>query len=165
MSVAVEGRGPVRSSRWIPWTIGAVFLAIVGADAVMVMLAVRSDPGLVAGAPGRVATGYVLPSGSGLQVVVRQAAEGEAVRVEVALRGPDGRGVPAESVEGALQRATHAGSDRSIAFVARPGPEGTVWIARVTPPAEGAWDLSLRAWAADGKDAVATVRLAPASAR
>src|ERR687894_3019959 len=64
---------PARRSRWIPWTIAGAFAAIVLADLVMVAIAVRSDPGLVAGSPARLGTGNVLPPATGLRLDVRTA--------------------------------------------------------------------------------------------
>lgn len=151
---------PPRKSHWIPWTIAAAFAAVVAADAAMIALAVRSDPGLVAGAPARLGTGNVLPPATGLRL--EAAATGGAV--EVRLRDRDGRPVPAAGVTGAVQRATDAGADAPLAFApARPGSEdggAPSWRAPLPELPAGAWDVALRAHDGAGNVlATATLRL------
>jgi nitrogen fixation protein FixH len=156
---------PPRKSHWIPWTIAAAFAAIVAADAAMIALAVRSDPGLVAGAPARLGTGNVLPPATGLRLdatVTGGGGAGPAV-VEARLRDRDGRAVPAAAVTGVVQRATDAGADAPLAFAtARPGPDDGAppWRAPLPELPAGAWDVALRAHDGAGNLlATATLRL------
>ena len=156
---------PPRKSLWIPWTIAGAFAAIVAADVAMVALAVRSDPGLVAGAPARLGTGNVLPPATGLRL--EAAAIGGGVgpaAVEARLRDRDGRPVTAAAVTGAVQRATDAGADAVLAFTPVPsGAEGGAQAWRAPLPAlppSGAWDVALRAHDGAGNVlATATLRL------
>lgn len=157
---------PPRKSHWIPWTIAAAFAAVVAADAAMIALAVRSDPGLVAGAPARLGTGNVLPPATGLRLeaAATGAAGGGPAVVEVRLRDRDGRPVPAAAVTGAVQRATDAGADAPLAFApARPGSgDGGApsWRAPLPELPAGAWDVALRAHDGAGNVlATATLRL------
>jgi nitrogen fixation protein FixH len=123
---------------------------------VMSVIAVRSDPGLVAGAPMRLAGSQVMPTGPAPALDLRVAARGEAgLVVEVRLRGPDGRPARAEAVSGTLGRVTHAREDAPIAF--EPAPDGS-WRALVTPPAAGDWSVAVRAQGPGGT-AEATLRL------
>lgn len=157
---------PRRSSRWIPWTIAGVFASIVAADMVMVVLAVRTDPGLVAGAPARLGTGNVLPPATGLRLEVEQSGGGGPIRVAARLRDREGRPAQAAAVTGALQRATDARADAALAFALVPGgaEDGALlWRATLPPdlPA-GAWDLAVQARDGAGNLlATATLRLAP----
>ncbi|GAA0595931.1 hypothetical protein GCM10009416_37870 [Craurococcus roseus] len=151
---------PPRKSHWIPWTIAGAFAAIVAADAAMITLAVRSDPGLVAGAPARLGTGNVLPPATGLRLDAAPAGGA----VEARLRDRDGRPVPAAAVTGAVQRATDAGADAPLAFSpARSGPgDGGAppWCATLPELPAGAWDVALRAHDGAGNVlATATLRL------
>ena len=165
MRAAGKAPTPQRSSRWIPWTIAGVFAAVVLADLGMVMLAVRSDPGLVAGAPARLGTGNVLPPATGLRLEVRQAGGGGSgpVRVEARLRDRDGRPAQAGIVTGALQRATDARADAAVAFAPAPSADaegGTPWRATLPDLPTGAWDLAVQAHDGDGRLlATATLRL------
>ena len=155
-----------RKSRWIPWTIAGVFAAIVAADLAMVALAVRSDPGFVAGAPVRLGTGNVLPPATGLRLeaaAVGSGGAGPAV-VEARLRDRDGRPVPAAAVTGTVQRATDARADTALAFTpARSGAEDGAQAWRAPLPAlppSGAWDVALQAHDSAGNVlATATLRL------
>lgn len=158
---------PQRSSRWIPWAIAGVFAAIVLADLVMVALAVRTDPGLVAGAPARLGTGNVLPPATGLRLEVEQSGGGGGpIRVAARLRDRDGRPAQAAAVTGALQRATDARADAALAFAPAPGgAENGALLWRATLPPDlpaGAWDLAVQARDGAGNLlATATLRLAP----
>jgi nitrogen fixation protein FixH len=154
-----------RESRWIPWTIAGVFVAFVLAGLTMVVIALRSDPGLVAGAPARLGTGNVLPPATGLRLDVRQAGGGSGpVRVEARLRDRNGRPAPAAAVAGALQRATDARADAAVAFAPAPAadPDGAVpWRATLPGLPAGAWDLAVEARDEAGNVlATATLRLA-----
>ena len=151
---------PPRKSHWIPWTIAAAFAAIVAADAAMITLAVRSDPGLVAGAPARLGTGNVLPPATGLRL---DAAAAGGV-VEARPRDRDGRLVPAAAVTGAVQRATDAGADAPLAFAPAQSPSedggAPPWRAPLPELPAGAWDVALRAHDGAGNLlATATLRL------
>jgi nitrogen fixation protein FixH len=153
---------PARRSRWIPWTIAGVFAAIVLADLVMVAIAVRSDPGLVAGSPARLGTGNVLPPATGLRLDVRTAggAGGGAVVVEARLLDRDGRPVPAAAVSGAVQRATDARADAALAFTPAAGGDAPHWRAALPDLPAGAWDVALQARDEAGQVlATATLRL------
>jgi nitrogen fixation protein FixH len=154
-----------RASHWIPWTIAGVFAAIVLADLAMVLLAVRSDPGLVAGSPARLGTGNVLPPATGLRLEVTQAAGGGGggpIRVEARLRDREGRPMQAATVTGALQRATDARADTAIAFARPPAAadNDAPWRATVPELPAGAWDLAVQAQDGAGSLlATATLRL------
>ncbi len=155
-------RQPPRTSRWIPWALAGAFAAFVVVNLTMVMIAVRSDPGLVAGAPARMGTGNVLPPATGLRLEVKQAGGGGPTRVEARLRARDGRPMPAASVVGALQRATDARADAALPFAPGPAdPDGAVpWRATLPNLPAGAWDLAVQAHDGDGRLlATATLRL------
>lgn len=159
-----RGRLPARRSLWIPWTIAGVFAAIVAADAFMVWLAMRSDPGLVAGAPARLATGYVLPPATGLALDMRQGRnEAGAVLVEARLRDREGRPVAVAAMTAVVQRATDARADAELGFApaASPDSDGAVpWRAVLPPLGAGAWDVAVEARDPAGAVlATATLRL------
>ena len=154
-----------RDSRWIPWTIAGVLAGFCLVNLAMVMIAVRSDPGLVAGAPARLGTGNVLPPATGLRLEVKQATAGGSgsIRVEARLRGRDGRPVQAATVTGALQRATDARADAALAFAPAPADAdgGTPWRTTLPGLPAGAWDLAVEARDEAGNLlATATLRLA-----
>ena len=156
---------PPRDSRWIPWTLVGVFVAFILASLALAVIAMRSDPGLVAGSPARLGTGQVLPPATGLRLEVRQASPvgGGPIRGEARLRDRDGRPVPAANVTGALQRATDARADAAVAFA--PGPTeadgGAPWRATLPDLPAGAWDLAAQAQDGAGNVlATATLRLA-----
>jgi nitrogen fixation protein FixH len=164
MSATPRRQRAPRRALWIPWTIAGVFAAIVAADLFMVTLATRSDPGLVAGAQARLATGYVLPPATGLQLDMRQGrGEGGSMLVEARLRDRDGRPAHAASMTAVVQRATDARADAELALApaAAPDPDGAVpWRAAVPPLAGGAWDVAVQARDAGGAVlATATMRL------
>jgi nitrogen fixation protein FixH len=147
---------PPRAARWIPWTIVSAFLLIVVANVVMVTLAVRSDPGLVAGAPARLGTGNVLPPATGLQLDVRETGDGGPV--EALLRDRAGRPMPAAAVTGVVQRATDARADAAVSFAQ--AQADAPWRAALPELPAGAWDVALHAYDADGRIlATATLRL------
>ena len=155
---------PRRRSLWIPWTIAGVFAAIVAADLFMVMLASRSDPWLVAGAPARLATGYVPPPATGLRLdVTQERGAGGSVLVEARLRDREGRPAPAASMVAVVQRATDARADSQLAFAPAPAPDadGAVpWRAAVPSLGAGAWDVAVEARdPSGGVLATATMRL------
>lgn len=147
---------PARRSLWIPWAFGLGFGLMLLLSVVMSVIAVRSDPGLVAGAPMRLAGSQVMPTGPAPALDLRVAARSAAgVVVEVRLRGPDGLPARAESVSGILGRVTHARDDAPVTF--DPAPDGS-WRALVTPPAAGDWTVAVRA-RSPGGTAEATLRL------
>ena len=136
-------RLPGGKDAWIPWTFAAGFGVFLLGAVVLSVIAVRSDPGLVAGAPQRLAGSYIMPTGPApvleLRVGVRSAA---GVVVEVRVRGPDGRPALAEAVTGTLHRATHARDDQLVTFEPMPGG---AWRAVVVPPSAGTWEIAVRA--------------------
>lgn len=151
---------PPRKSLWIPWALAGGFLAVVLADAAMITLAVRSDPGLVAGAPARLGTGNVLPPATGLRLEVKQTGGAGPIRVEARLRDRDGRPVPAAAVTGALQRATDNRADMAVAFDGgrTEADGGTSWRATLPDLPAGVWDIAVHARGETG-DLLATATL------
>ena len=149
-------RPPGSRDLWIPAVIIAGFVAVLVAAAALSVIAARSDPGLVAGAPARMAGTNMTPVGDGpalrLRVVSR---EGGVVVVEATLRAHDGQPATAEEVAGTLQRATTAQDDRPVAFSPQPGG---AWRAALPSPGPGAWDLAAEAHSPAGV-ASATLRL------
>jgi hypothetical protein len=145
-----------RRSSWIPWVLAAGFAPFILAAVVLSFVAARSDPGLVAGAPQRLARAYVLPTGPAPVLDLRVTGRSpEGLLLEARLRGPDGRPAAASAMQGTLQRATHARDDRPVSF--SPAADGS-WRAVVSVPAGGVWDLAVRAEGADGT-AQASLRL------
>jgi hypothetical protein len=120
------------------------------------VIAAMSDPGLVVGAPMRLAGSHILPTGPvpalDLRVVERRAG---AVVVEARLRAPDGRALAPDAIGARLGRPTHAREDRPVVF--EPAPDGG-WRATIARPAGGDWELAVEARAAEGA-AAATLRL------
>ena len=154
MSVASANRRAPRR-RWIPLLAVTPLLALVAADAVMVVLAARSDPGLVADAPRRVGLARLAPEAE-LRLDLALEAGGRALRLR--LQDASGAPVPAVAVEGRLERATHAGDDRPLHFAAM--PDGA-WMTELVLPDAGAWQVTAAARDADGRSALTVVRLAP----
>lgn len=153
MSGAAPGR-----DLWIPWTLLGVFMAFVGMAVVLSVVAVRSDPGLVAGSPAmRVAGAHIMSTDPApalnLRVVRRRNAE---VEIEARLLRPDGTAGPAGAVQARLQRPTDAGADQTVAFTE--ASDGT-WRATVRLPGPGAWDVAVQARDAEGGTASASLRL------
>ena len=133
---------PGGKDAWIPWSFGAGFCAFLLGGVVMSVIAVRSDPGLVAGAPQRLAGSYILPVGPAPVLELRIINRGSAgVVVEARVRGPDGQPAAAEEISGTLRRATHARDDQTLTF--EPAPQGT-WRALVTPPGGGSWEIAVQ---------------------
>ena len=133
---------PGGSDAWVPWAFGAGFGAFLLGGVVMSVIAIRSDPGLVAGAPQRLAGSDILPVGRAPVLELRVSARSAAgVLVEARVRGPDGQPAMAEAVTGTLRRATHSRHDRPLVFEAT----GGVWRALVAPPDDGIWDIAVEA--------------------
>ena len=154
MSVAsASKRAPGR--RWIPLLALAPLLALLAADAVMVVLAARSDPGLVADAPRRVGLARLAP-GDELRLDLALETGNRVLRLR--LQDASGAPVPAVAVEGRLERVTHAGNDRPLHFVIT--PDGA-WLAELVLPDAGAWQVTAAARDAEGRSALTVVRLAP----
>jgi nitrogen fixation protein FixH len=156
MSAASANR-PRAGRRWIPVLALAPLIALVAADAVMAMLALRSDPGLVADAPRRIGLAHVAPAAE-LRLDLSLVPRPEGHLLGLRLRDAAGQAVAAERVEGRLERATHAGEDRPLRFV--PGTDGA-WTALVAPPDAGAWQVSALARDGAGRSALAVARLPP----
>jgi nitrogen fixation protein FixH len=141
----------------IPFLALLPLLSLMIADAVMAMLAMRTDPGLVADAPRRVGLARIAPE-MALAAEVSVAARPGGYEISVWLRTPDGTAVSDAAVEGRLERTTHAGADRPLVFArARDG----VWTARAVPPDRGAWQVTVAARDAAGRSALAVARLSP----
>ena len=151
--VSASRRAPGR--RWIPLLALAPLLALVAADAVMMVLAARSDPGLVADAPRRVGLARLAPEAE-LRLDLALEVGGRALRLR--LQDASGAPVPAVAVEGRLERATHAGNDRPLHFAT--APDGA-WMAELVLPDAGVWQVTAAARDAAGRSALAVVRLAP----
>lgn len=135
-----------RENAWIPWAFGAVFGVFLLASVALAVIAARSDPGLVAGAPQRLAGSYIVPTGPAPVLELRVASRSEAgILVEARVRGPDGRPALAESVTGTLHRATHAQNDQPVLF--EPAPDGA-WRAVVARPGAGTWEIAVQALSA-----------------
>lgn len=142
--------------RWIPWAIGAGFVGFLAASVALSVIAARSDPGLVAGAPARLAGTNLTPSGNGPPLALRVVSrESGLLVIEAVLRDRAGRPATADELHGMLQRATSARDDRPVAFSALPGG---AWRAVVPAPGPGAWDLAVEARGPAGA-ASATLRL------
>lgn len=142
--------------RWIPWAIVGGFAVFLVASVALSVIAARSDPGLVAGAPARLAGTNLTPTGEGPALLLRVVSrDGGTLVVEATLRARDGQPAAADQVTGTLQRATTAQDDRPVAFSPQPG--GT-WRADVPAPGPGAWDLAAEARGPAGV-ASATLRL------
>jgi nitrogen fixation protein FixH len=143
--------------RWIPLLALAPLLALLVADAVMLVLAARTDPGLVADAPRRVGLARLAPAAAlRLDATLAPVPGGYALRVR--LRDEAGEAVPAALAEARLERTTHAGDDRPLDLSA--APDGG-WLAEFALPEGGAWQVTVRAHDAAGRSALAVLRLAP----
>lgn len=143
---------------WIPWAMVGMFVAFIGMAAVLSVVAVRSDPGLVAGSPAmRVAGAHVMSTALAPALNLRVVRRGEgAIEIEARLLRPDGTAGPAVAVQGRLQRPTDARSDQEVTFT---GAADGTWRSLVRPPGPGAWDVSVQARDADGGVASASLRL------
>lgn len=143
--------------RWIPLLALAPLLALLAADAVMIVLAARSDPGLVADAPRRLGMARLAPTAElRLDLALSPAPGGQALHLR--LRDAAGAPVAAVAAEARLERATHAGDDRPLPLLPR---EDGGWTAPVTLPDAGAWQVTARARDAEGRSALAVMRLGP----
>jgi hypothetical protein len=92
-------RRPDGRDAWIPWAFGAGFGVFLLGSVVLSVIAVRSDPGLVADAPQRLAGSQILPVGPAPVLELRVGSRtGDGVVVEARIRGPDGRPALAEAV-------------------------------------------------------------------
>ena len=132
-----------------------VFLVMAVALSV---IAVQSDPGLVAGSPKtKVAGAYIMSTAPApaldLRIVRRQ---GDMVEIEARLLRPDGGPCRAEILTAMLQRATDAGADQAVPFTA--GPDG-VWRATIRTPQSGVWEVAVQARDEAGGVAAASLRL------
>jgi nitrogen fixation protein FixH len=148
-------RSPGRNRLWIPLLALAPLVALVLADMVMVTLAMRSDPGLVADASRRVGLARLSPATElRLELEVAPAAEGAALTLR--LRDAAGHALPAALAEARLERTTHAGADRPVPLALR---QDGAWAGIVTLPDAGAWQVSAAARDAEGRSALAILRL------
>ena len=153
----MSGSAPGRNL-WIPWTLFGVFMAFVAMAVVLSVVAIRSDPGLVAGSPAmRVAGAHVMSTALApalnLRVVRRQGAD---VEVEARMLRPDGKAGLAGAVQARLQRPTDASADQAVTFTE--AADGT-WRAIVRLPGPGAWDVAVQARDTEGGTASASLRL------
>lgn len=149
-------RLPGGRDAWIPWAFAAGFAVFLLGSVALSVIAVRSDPGLVAGAPQRLAGSYILPIGPAPVLELRVGGRSvDGVVVEARVQGPDGRPALAEAVSGTLRRATHARDDRPVVF--EPASEG-VWRAVVAPAGGGIWEIAVQARSA-GAVASGSLRL------
>lgn len=143
---------------WIPWTIAAVFLVFLAAPIGMSVIAMGSDPGLVAGIPGtKIAGAYVKDTGPGpgldLSIVGRGAGW---IEVQAVLRSESATFGTAGHIAAGLQRATDAAADQAVQFTAT---SAHTWRARVALPGPGAWNIAVQVRDGDGRMAAATLRL------
>ena len=132
-----------------------MFLAMAVALSV---IAVQSDPGLVAGSPAtKVAGSYVMSTAPAPALDLRIARRrGDEIEIEARLLRPDGTPGLAEALVAALQRPTDARADQAVLFT--PQADGT-WRAMVRPPGPGSWDVAVQARDAAGGLAAASLRL------
>lgn len=138
----------MKRDSWIPWALGAGFGVFLLGGVALSVIAARSDPGLVAGAPQRLAGAYVVATGPAPVLELRVVGRGpEGVTVEARVRGPDGRPEAAESLEATFGRATHARDDRPVAFAPAPGG---AWRAVIPVPGGGVWEVAARARSGTG---------------
>lgn len=156
MSAASANKG-VRRQRWIPLLALLPLLALMAADAVMVAFATRSDPGLVADAPRRIGLAQMAPAAA-LRSELSVAPQSGGHALTLRLRDQAGAAVSDATVEGRLERTTHAGADQPLHFA--PAGEGT-WTAEVMLPDAGSWQVSITARDRQGRSALAIARLAP----
>lgn len=135
-----------------------VFAAFCAMAAVLAAVAVRSDPGLVAGSPAmRVAGAHVMSTALAPALNLRVVHRGEGwIEVEARLLRPDGTAGLADAVQGRLQRPTDARSDQEVSFT--PAADGT-WRSLVRLPGPGVWDVAVQARDAGGGTASASLRL------
>jgi FixH protein len=146
----------MKRDAWIPWALGAGFGVFLLGGVALSIIAARSDPGLVAGAPQRLAGSYVVPTDPAPVLELRVVGRGaEGVTVEARVRGPDGRPATVEALTGTLGRATHARDDRPVAFAPA---AGGAWRAVIAVPGEGTWEVAVRA-RSDTGTANASLRL------
>jgi nitrogen fixation protein FixH len=156
MSAASADRAKPRR-RWIPLLALLPLLLLVLADAMMAMLAIRTDPGLVADAPRRVGLARMAPGG-GLVLDLAVAPMAGGYRLELRLRDTAGMPVAEAEVGGRLERPTHAGADRPLRFL--PAPDGA-WRSEAVLPDQGAWQVSIGARDAAGRSGLLVARLGP----
>lgn len=135
-----------------------VFAAFCAMAAVLSVVAVRSDPGLVAGSPAmRVAGAHIMSTALAPALNLRVVRRGGGgIEIEARLLRPDGAAGLAEAVQGRLQRPTDARSDQAVEFTQ--APDGA-WRSLVRLPGPGAWDIAVQARDAQGRAASASLRL------
>ena len=143
---------------WIPWTIAGVFLAFLAAPVGMSVIAMGSDPGLVAGIPGtKLAGAYVKDTGPGpgldLSIVGREAGW---IEVQATLRSESATSNTTGRIAAGLQRATDAAADQVVQFTAT---SANTWRAKVAIPGPGAWNIAVQVHDGNGRMAAATLRL------
>lgn len=143
---------------WIPWTIAAVFLAFLAAPVGMSMIAMGSDPGLVAGIPGtKLAGAYVKDTGPGPALDLTIVGRGAGwIEVQAVLRSESPTAVTTGRIAAGLQRATDAAADQVVQFTAT---SANTWRAKVAIPGRGAWNIAVQVRDGDGRMAAATLRL------
>lgn len=135
-----------------------LFVTFNAMAAVLAVVAVRSDPGLVAGSPAmRVAGAHVMSTALAPALNLRVVRRGDGgIEVEARLLRPDGTMGLAETVQARLQRPTDALSDQAVPFTR--SADGT-WRSLVRLPGPGAWDVAVQARDAEGGTASASLRL------
>jgi nitrogen fixation protein FixH len=143
---------------WIPWTIIGGFVAFLASAVVLSIVAVQSDPGLVAGSPAaKVAGSYIMSTAPAPALDLRIARRrGNEIEIEARLLRPDGTPGLAEALVAVLQRPTDAEADQAVPFT--PQTDGT-WRAILRPPGPGAWEVAVQARDAAGGIAAASLRL------
>jgi nitrogen fixation protein FixH len=147
-----------RRDLWIPWTIIGGFVTFLAMAVALSVIAVRSDPGLVAGSPAtKVAGSYIMSTAPAPALDLRVARRGgNEIEIEARLLDADGTPSLAEAVVAVLQRPTDAGADQAVRFILQ--ADGT-WRGTVQLPGPGSWDVAVRARSAAGEIAAASLRL------
>ena len=133
---------------WIPWALAAGFVVFLMGGVALSVIAVRSDPGLVSGAPQRLAGSSILPMAPAPVLELQVSRRGaDGIVIEVRVRDAEGRPALAQAVSGTLRRPTHAREDRPVTFeLASQG----VWRAIVAPAGGGIWEIAVQARSAGG---------------
>lgn len=136
--------------RWIPWTFVALFVVLIGVNAVMVVFALRSWPGVESANAYEEGLAYNRTLGEAHQQEALGWHYGFAFtatgprtgHVEVTLHDRGGAGIAQAAVSVRLVRPTSEGHD----FDAELASDGTGrFAADVTVPLPGVWELRVAA--------------------
>jgi len=135
--------------RWVPWTIAAVFVAVMMVNGALAYFALRSDPGLVTARPYELGNGYneILAEGEaeaalgwkGTVRFVAGAAHSGTIVAEV--RDRAGAAVAGLSVSVSVVRPVESLPPQRLALEAT----ASGYSAAVTLPRPGLWELRVTA--------------------